>query len=189
MHVQHYILMGLGLMVVWALVIYNRLIRLRNLHKEAFSGVDVQLKRRHDLVPMLVEAVKGYMQHESDTLQEVTSLRRRAMETRALGELAPLENELADRVARLIVTAESYPGLKADVNFRQLMTQLVEVEDQLQYARRYFNGAVRELNNAVQCFPSNIVAGLCTMRPEEFFQVESCVRQAPQVRLAEPGIA
>lgn len=167
---------AVALWVVWA---FNRLVRLRNLMKEGWSGVDVQLKRRHDLVPNLVEAVRGYSQHELRTLEEVTRARG---EAGARGQLAERENQLTDGLKQLFAVAEAYPDLKANQNFLDLQNQLGEIEDQLQMARRYFNGTVRNYNIMVESFPGNLVAGAFGFRREEFFQiVTTSERTAPSV--------
>ncbi len=175
----------------WVARAFNRLVRDRNLVAEGWSGIDVQLKRRHDLVPTLVEAVRGYSRHERGILEEVTRLRAGA-EAEAEGAegaaspaaAADRENRLTDRLKQLFALAEAYPDLKADRNFRRLMTQLTEIEDQLQYARRYYNGAVRNLNIRVESFPGNLVAAALGFRTAEFFQIATATeRQAPSVEL------
>lgn len=168
-------------LLVWLVVAFNRLVRQRNLVREGWSGIDVQLKRRHDLVPALVEAVRGHAAFERGVLDEVTRLRAAAPATRALQDG---ENALAAQVRGLLAVAEAYPELRASDSFLALQRQLAEVEDQLQMARRYFNGAVRDYNIAVESFPSNLVARGFGFALHDFFQVESAVeRQVPAVRL------
>ncbi len=167
---------GAGILFVallWSALLFNSLIRLRNRAREAFSGVDVQLKRRHDLVPNLVRTVSGYAKHEQGTLEEIVRLRSQAINAGALPERGRTESSLSESLSRLFLLVENYPDLKADQNFRQLQTQLVEVEDHLQYARRYYNGAVRDYNNRVEQFPGNLLASAFNFPPIDFFQLES----------------
>lgn len=167
--------------LLWTALAFNRLVRLRNLVREAWSGIDVQLKRRHDLVPALVESVRGHARFEGAVLEQVTRLRAERPASRALQDG---ENALADQVRGLLAVAEAYPELRAGESFLALQTQLAEVEDHLQMARRYYNGTVRDHNIAVESFPSNLVARLFGFARLDFFQVESAVeRRAPEVRL------
>jgi len=169
-------LVGAG---VW---IYNRLVRQRNIVSEAWAGIDVQLQRRHELVPNLVAAVKGYLRHEAGVLEN-TALARGGVKGPAPGQAAQ-ETGLSRTLGRLFALAEDYPDLKASDGMRQLHESLVEIEDQLQYARRYYNGAVRDNNNLVQSFPSNLIAAAFGFGPAEFFEIELAVqRQAPDVDL------
>lgn len=176
----------LAAVAIWAAIVFNRLVTHRNRKREGWSGVEVQLKRRHDLVPRLVNVVSAYGHHERSTLEGVMEKRAGALAAKGAGEAADAERGLGERVGSLIAVAEAYPDLKADEVFRNLMGELVATEDQLQYARRYYNGAVRELNNAVGLFPANMVAGLFGFREGEFFEVENAVeRDAPKVSLGE----
>src|SRR6187401_1536931 len=143
----------LVLLAVWAIAIYNRLVRLRILVREAFSGITVQLRRRADLVPNLVSTVEGYAAHEKSVLTEVTAHRADATSASGVGATAAADNAFTGMLGRLMAVAEAYPDLKADDNFRQLQDELTEVEDQLQSARRYYNATVRDLNSRVQSFP------------------------------------
>lgn len=168
----------------YAVWIYNRLVALRNQLSEAWSGVDVQLKRRHDLVPNLVECVKGYRAHEENVLIAVTRERGAAQSARGIPSASAAENNLTQQLRMLFAVAEAYPDLKADKNFRQLSETLVAVENDLQFARRYYNGSVRDLNNLVQSFPSLLVARGFGFPAAEFFEVETVTeRQAPEVKL------
>jgi LemA protein len=178
-------LLGLLLVVLaYGVRVFNRLITLRNRLREAWSGVDVQLKRRHDLVPNLVECVKAYRRHEQSLLESLARNRSAAQTTRGVASTGSLENELTKNLRSLFAVAEAYPELKADQNFRQLSTNLVEIEDTLQYARRFYNGTVRDLNNLGQSFPSLMVAALFRFRAAEFFEVESAMeRRTPEVKL------
>ena len=168
---------------LWTAVAFNRLVRERNLMREGWSGIDVQLKRRRNLVPNLVETVKGYGGHERQTLTEVTALRAEAPgDVRGTQDQ---ENALTDQLKHLFAVAEAYPELKADRNYRQLQDLLAEIEDQIQMARRYYNGAVRNYNIRVEAFPSNAVARLFGFRQADFFQVETATdRAAPKVEIA-----
>jgi LemA protein len=165
-------------LVVWGVVIYNSLVRMRNMVEEAWSGIDVQLKRRTDLIPNLVSTVKGYAAHERETLEEVIRMRNQAQSARGVGETAQAQGLLGQALGRLFALAESYPDLKANANFTQLQTTLGEIEDQIQLARRYYNGAVRNLNVAVESFPSNLVAGRFGFAKAEFFELESAAERA-----------
>tara|TARA_R110002049_G_scaffold51859_2_gene146000 strand:- start:213 stop:794 length:582 start_codon:yes stop_codon:yes gene_type:complete len=172
------------LVLLYGVKIYNGLVRNRQMVKEGWSGIDVQLKRRTDLIPNMIAAVKGYMSHERDTLEEVTSLRARAQ---AVGddkpaERAQIEGMLTASLGRLLAIAENYPDLKASQNFMELQQALQTIEDQIQLARRYYNGAVRQLNIHVEQFPSNIVAGMFGFKSAEFFEVdEPADRDVPTV--------
>ena len=171
------------LLVVWPIAIYNRLIRLRNLVKEGWSGIDVQLKRRANLVPNLIETVKGYMGHERELLSKVTELRAKSMGAREVGEKARLEGELSRSLANIFAVAEGYPDLKANQGFVDLQNQLSQIEEQIQMARRYYNGTVRNLNIQVESFPSNIVAGMFKFTEAEFFEIEDeGDRAVPEVK-------
>ena len=164
---------------VW---MYNRLIRHRNLVNEAWAGIDVQLQKRSELVPNLVQTVKGYAAHESSVFEEVAHIRKTGetnVDTRAKQETA-----LSRSLGRLIALAEDYPDLKASEGFQQLHDSLIEIENHLQFARRYYNGAVRDNNNVVEAFPSNIVTGLFNFKQAEFFEIElSSQRSVPDVDL------
>ncbi len=173
------IALALLLAGVW---IYNRLVRQRNIVAEAWAGIDVQLQRRHELVPNLVATVRGYMRHEAEVLEN-TTLARGADTGPAPGQ-AEQETRLSRAVGHLFALAEDYPELKASDNLGQLHDALVEIENQLQYARRYYNGAVRDNNNLVQSFPSNLVANACGFGAAEFFEIElASQREKPDVRI------
>jgi LemA protein len=173
--------------LVYAIVLFNRLVRRRQMANEAWSGIDVQLKRRSELIPNLVNSVKGYASHERSVLEEVTRLRG---EARALPEgdvagRARAEGALSAALGRLFALAENYPDLKASNNFLELQRQLSDLENELQMARRYYNGAVRNLNVLVQSFPSNLIAGLFGFGTRDFFELgDAGERAVPQVDLA-----
>jgi LemA protein len=167
----------------WAAWTYNRLVRARALVAEAWSGIDVQLRRRRDLVPALVEVVRAYGRHERETLEAVTALRAGAPPAGA-GARATEETRLTRSLRQLLATAEAYPELRASEQFLGLQARLTEVEDHLQLARRYYNGTVRELNILVEAVPSALVAGPLGFRPAEFFEIELATERAvPEVRL------
>lgn len=160
-----------GLIVVgWGVFLFNRLVRLRNQVRTAWADVDVQLMRRHDLVPSLVSAVQAYAGHEKAVLQAVTKLRAQAISTPQPDSLGRIETALEQALARLLALKEAYPELKANQNFAQLQRDLVEVEEQLQYARRFYNGAVRDYNTAVQRVPDLLIARPSGFGEAEFFQ-------------------
>lgn len=168
----------------WVAYTFNRCIRQRNLVREAWSGVDVQLKRRHDLVPRLVDCVKGYKGYEAALLERLAHSRSQAQAVRSVAESGVAEGGLARDVQALLAVAEAYPDLKASQTFLGLSTALIEVEDQIQYARRYYNGTVRDFNTLVESFPSSLVARGFAFRAAEFFEVEaSAERNAMEVRL------
>lgn len=150
--------------------LYNDLVRDRNRVDGAWSDIDVQLQRRHDLVPRLVSAVDAYARHEAATLKAVTALREEAIRADEILRRGRIEQELGEGLMRLIAVAEDYPDLKANENFLSLQRELVETEDYLQFARRYYNGAVRELNTSIESFPGNLVAGVFGFTQREFFQ-------------------
>ena len=173
----------LALVLAWAVFAYNRLVRLRNQVRTAWADVDVQLIRRHDLVPSLVTAVKAYAGHEQAMLAMVTELRGQAMAAQAPGELGELELALQQGIGRLIALQEAHPDLKANENFAQLQRDLVNVEEQLQYARRFYNGAVRDSNDGVQRMPDLLVARTFGFHDAEFFQADDAKRTAVNVEL------
>ena len=162
----------------WLIVLYNKLVRLRNMSKEGWSGIEVQLKRRADLIPNVVEAVKGYMGHERNLLSKVTELRAKSQSAREIGDKSRLEGELSRALANVFAVAEGYPDLKANQNFLDLQSQLGKIEEEIQLARRYYNGTVRELNIKIESFPSNLVAGFFRFTPAEFFEIEDKADQA-----------
>jgi LemA protein len=184
-----YVLAAIILIVILGAVLtFNRLVRLRNMVKEGWSDIDVQLKRRATLIPGLVETVKGYMGHERNLLSEITDLRSKSFQTQKIGEKGEIENALSRSLGSLMAVAEGYPDLKANQNFLQLQKDLTEIEDQIQTARRYYNGTARNLNIAVESFPGNIVAKLFTFAQAEFFVVDDATdRQAPQVSFGSKG--
>jgi LemA protein len=176
------------LMALWGVTSYNRLIKLRNLVQEAWRQVDVELTRRHDLIPNLVETVKGYASHERGTLEGVMSARSAAMSGgQTPADLAQNENVLTQALGRLFAVAEAYPDLKANQNFLALQQELAATEDRIAAGRRYYNANVRELNTKVESVPSNIIAGLAHIGRAEYFEAEGAQREAPQVSFGGPG--
>ena len=173
----------LGAAVLAGVWLYNRLVRDRNQVRTGWSDIDVQLQRRHDLVPMLVEAVRGYAGHEAEVLRRVVEERNASRSASRLPDKAAAEAALEADLRQLIALAEAYPELKASANFAQLSAQLVEVEDHLQYARRFYNGAVRQFNDRQQQFPHLLLARPLGFAPAEFFEAETAARQAPAVQL------
>lgn len=162
------------ILLLWVVGTYNGLIRLRNHCRESWADIDTELKRRHDLIPNLVETVKGYAVHEQRLLQQITESRAKAnVHYDRVRDLCSAENELVRGVTQVFAVAENYPDLKADQNFLQLQRELINTEDRIQAARRFFNANVRDLNNRVEMFPSSIIAGMATIRKEDFFEVES----------------
>ncbi len=170
-----------AVVAAWAIAVYNGLVRKRNMVGEAWSGIDVQLKRRTDLIPNLVSTVKGYAAHEKGTLEEVVRLRNMAQNAHGVGETAQAQGLLGAALGKLIALAESYPDLKANANFAQLQATLGEIEDQIQLSRRYYNGAARDLNIAVESFPSNLIAGRFGFTKAEFFELENAAERAVPV--------
>ena len=167
-----------------AIVLFNQFVHKKNLVLEAWSGIDVQLKRRHDLIPNIVEAVKGYMQHERGLLEDIARLRTQATQSQEIKDKATAENNLTQSLKTLFAVVENYPNLKADQHFLELQKTLTVIEDDLQLARRYYNGTVREFNILVQSFPSNLLAMIFHFKNFEFFEVESAVeRQVPGIKI------
>ena len=169
--------------LAWGVLAFNRLVRLRNQARTAWADIDVQLQRRHDLVPQLVAAVQGYAGHEAASLQAVTELRAQALQLQRPGALGQVEAALEHALGRLLALQEAYPDLKANQNFAQLQRDLVDVEEQLQYARRFYNGAVRDYTDATQRVPDVLVARTTGFGPLEFFQAEADSRAAVRVEL------
>lgn len=168
---------------VWIVFAYNRLVRLRNQVKTAWADIDVQLTRRHDLVPQLVASVQGYASHEQTVLQAVTDLRSQAMSLRSPARLGEVETALEQALTRVLALREAYPDLKASENFSQLQRDLVKVEETLQYARRFYNGAVRDYNDTVQRVPDMLIARPFRFEAAEFYQARDEDRPAVQVQL------
>ncbi len=177
------ILAVIAILVIWLMTTYNALVRLRNMKEEGWSGIDVQLKRRSDLVPNLVETVKGYALHEKDTLQNVTNARAAVVSAGDdTGERLKAENALTGTLRTLFAVAESYPDLKANANFLELQQQLGVIENDIQMARRYYNGTVRNLNTAIQQFPAVLIARQFGFTEAPFFEADDDDKQNPKIK-------
>ncbi len=171
--------------VLWAVSLYNRLVKLRNNREQAFADVDVQLKLRHDLIPQLVEAVRGYMGHERGVLTEITEARAAAMKATTINEKITTETRLSTALEGLKVSVEAYPDLKASQNFMDLQNEISDVENKIAAARRFFNSATKELNVATEIFPSNIVATLFSFKREPMFELgekRATIEEPPQIK-------
>jgi len=178
------LLIGLAVIALaWIVWTFNRLIRFRNRARAGWGDIDVQLQRRHDLIPQLAEAVRGYARHEQATLTTVTELRQLSEQSTRLADKAAIEDRLTELAGRLVALAEAYPDLKASRNFLALQDELAETENLLQYARRFYNGAVREYNTLIESFPALIVARLSGFATREFFSADAGASEAVRVRL------
>jgi len=177
---------GLALLLVGLIVLYNALIGRRQMANNGWADIDVQLKRRADLIPRLVETVRGYAAHEKSLFEEVTARRTAALaEGDDPARRGAAESALSRPVGRLMAIAENYPDLKASQNFLDLQNELSDTENKIEMARRFYNGAARELNIAVESFPSNIVAGLFGVRKRAFFEIDAASAEAPSITLAK----
>lgn len=159
------------IVVLFVISLYNRLVRLRNNREQAFADVDVQLKQRHDLIPQLVDSVKGYMGHERGVLTQITEARTNAMKATGINEKIDAENKLSAALEGLRISVEAYPDLKASQNFMELQNEIADVENKIAAARRFFNSATKELNVAIEVFPSNILAGMFNFKREPLFEL------------------
>src|SRR5437016_11224518 len=173
-------------LVLWIIMIYNQLVAMRQRVGQAFADVDVQLKQRHDLIPNLVETVKGYAAHERGTFEEVVKARNAAMTAQGPAQQAQAENQLSGALRQLFALSEAYPDLKANQNFQQLQAELSDIENKIAAARRFFNNAAQEYNTGIQQFPAVLVAGALGFAPKDFFDVgveeRKVLEQAPQVK-------
>lgn len=182
-----YIILGiLVILVIWGVMIYNNLVSLKHNRENAFADIDVQLKQRHDLIPQLLGAVKGYMEHERGTLESVTNARQRAINATGINEKIAAEKDLSSALAGLNIQVEAYPDLKASTNFMQLQTEISDIENKLAAVRRYFNSATKELNIAIQKFPNNIFAGMFGFTTQPMFDLGAAGREqldvAPEIK-------
>ena len=179
-----YVLLALAVIVaLWAIAVYNGLVKLRENVKNGWSQIDVQLKRRHDLIPNLVETAKGYMSHEKDTLEKVIKARQQAISADSLQNKAQAENFLTNTLRSLFAVSERYPDLKADRQMLQLHEELVSTENKISFARQYYNDEVNRLNTAVQTFPDSVVANAFAFKKADFFEIEDASeKKAPQVK-------
>lgn len=176
------LLIIVGVIVIWVIAVYNGLITSRNRTDEAWSDIDVQLKRRYDLIPNVMETIKGYATHEAGTFQKVTEARNAAMNARTVDEHAKAENMLSQTLRSLFAVAEAYPELKANQNFLHLQQELSDTEDKIQAARRFYNGNVRDFNIKLQVFPTNMIGGMLGFSKREFFEIEESQKAVPQVK-------
>ena len=180
------ILVVVVLLAIWVVSLYNNLVKLKNNRENAFANIDVQLKQRHDLVPQLVATVKGYATHEREVLERVTEARSEAMGAKTINEKVTAENALTSALAGLKVSLEAYPDLKANQNFLQLQGEISDLENKLAAVRRFFNSTTRELNNAVETFPSNIIAKMFGYGKQPMFEVPQEQRaeydKAPEIK-------
>lgn len=170
------------ILIMYVIGIYNNLITLRNKVKDQWSQIDVLLKRRTDLIPNLVETVKGYAKHESETLESVIAARNKVVGAKSTEEEIKADGELSRALGRLMAVAEAYPDLKANTNFMSLQDNLKETEDKIQYARQFYNDSVLNYKNKLEVFPSNIVANMFNFKPEAFFEIEEQDKEAPKVK-------
>lgn len=175
-----YIVLGiLVLIVLWTIFVFNALITFRNRAKEAWSDIDVQLKRRYNLIPNLVETVKGYAGHEKEVFQKVTEARTKAMGAQTMEEHSQSENMLSATLKSLFAVSENYPDLKAGTNFLELQRELRDTEDKVQASRRFYNGNVRDMNTKIEIFPSRIIAAIFAFKKMDFFEIEEAAVKEP----------
>jgi LemA protein len=176
------LLVLVGVVILYVVAVYNGLVRLRNRVSEAWSDIDVQLKRRYDLIPNLINTVKGYAAHESGVFQKVTEARAQAMQAGSTQAKAQAENMLSETLKSLFAVAEAYPDLKANQNFLELQRELSDTENKIQASRRFYNGNVLELNNKIDMFPSNLIAGAFNFGKKEFFEVAEAEKEPVKVQ-------
>jgi LemA protein len=176
------LLIVLVVLVIGLIAMYNGLVRLKVRVDEAWSDIDVQLKRRHDLIPNLVNIVKGYAAHEKEVFENVTEARSRAMGAGTAADKAEAENMLSNTLKSLFAVAEAYPDLKANQNFLELQRELTDTEDKIQASRRFYNGNVRDFNTKIQVFPTNIIAGALGFTKRDFFEAEEGEKELPEVK-------
>jgi LemA protein len=173
------LIVAIGGYLVWA---YNALVKNKNLVEEGWSGIDVQLRRRADLIPNLIETVKGYASHEDKLFRDIAELRAKSISGGTVGEQSAVGQAMSAALGRLFAVAEAYPELKADANFRDLQDKLAGIEDEIQMSRRYYNGAVRNLNTMIESFPTNIIANQFQFQKAEFFEIgDAAAREVPKV--------
>lgn len=187
MNISYIILIALAIVIIWLIATYNGLVKSKNQVDEAYSDIDVQLKRRYDLIPNLVETVRGYMTHEQGTLTKVTEARTAAMAVHdnkdaTLAQREQAENMLSNTLKSLFAVSENYPDLKASQNFMQLQDELSDTENKIQASRRFYNGNVRDFNTKIQVFPTNMIAGMLKFNKYDFFQAAEGEKQNVQVK-------
>lgn len=176
------ILAAIVLIALWLIAVFNGLIRQKNRVNEAFADIDVQLKRRHDLIPNLIETVKGYATHERELFEKVTAARAAAVNAKGTAEKGQAENMLTESLKSIFAVAENYPELKASQNFLKLQDELSDTENKIQAARRFYNGNVRDFNTKIEVFPTNLIAGMMSFKAFEFFQAETAERENVSVK-------
>ena len=181
MNISKIVLIVVAVIVLWFIVTYNRLVVLKNRAKEAWSDIDVQLKRRYNLIPNLVQTVKGYAIHEREFFENVTKARTLAMQAQSIKEKGEAENALSSTLKSLFAVAEGYPDLKASTNFLELQRELRDAEDKIQAARRFYNTNVRDLSIQIESFPVNLISGLLGFKKMEFFEAEAGEKELPKV--------
>ena len=174
------------LLLLIVVAMFNKLVRLRNRTENSWAQIDVQLRKRHDLIPNLVEAVKGYAAHERQTFEEVTRARTAAQQAQGVEQAAQAENALTAAIGRLFAVAEQYPQLRATENFQQLQASLSDVEQNIAISRQVYNDTVLSYDNALETVPTNIIAGIFNFRPRVYFETEDATREAPRVQFTEP---
>lgn len=178
-----WILLGLlAVGVIWFIAVFNSIISLRNRTQEAWSDIDVQLKRRHDLIPNLIETVKGYAKHEKELFEKVTQARSDAIQAKGPAEISRAENMLTDALKSVFAVAENYPQLRATENFQKLQDELTDTENKIEAARRFYNGNVRDFNTKIQVFPNSLVAGMTGSKPFDLFQMAEAEKATPEVK-------
>jgi len=174
-----FIILFIAAIVLWVIFVYNRLVTLKNRLKEACADIEVQLKRRYNLIPNLVETVKGYAGHESSVFEKVTEARTRAMGAKTLKEKGEAENALSGTLKTLFAVSENYPQLRASENFQKFQDELTDTEDKIQAARRFYNANTRDFNTQIETFPSNFVASIFNFKSAEFFEIEEAAQKEP----------
>jgi len=182
MEILWIILIVVAVIIIWLIATYNGLITHRNRADEAWSDIDVQLKRRYNLIPNLVETVKAYAKHEASVFEKVTQARSQAMQAKTMGEHAQAENMLSNTLKSLFAVSENYPDLKASGNFLQLQDELTDAEDKIQAARRFYNNNTRIFNTKLQKFPTNMIGGMLGFKTKEFFEAAGEEKEVPKVQ-------
>jgi LemA protein len=178
-----YIIMGAAVVLfLYTISVYNKLVKNKNMAEEAWSGIDVQLKKRYDLIPALVNTIKGYASHEKETLENVIKWRNMGVAANTVKDQEKAEVGLSAVLGRLIALSENYPDLKANANFQDLQKQLSEIENAIQLSRRYYNGVVRDLNIMIESFPSNLVASTFAFSKRDYFELDNAQREAPEIK-------
>ncbi len=184
MTTTYIILAVLAVIILWVVASYNGFVKMVNRAKEAWADIDVQLKRRYDLIPNLVNTVKGYMTHEQETFEKITEARSNAMNAQGVEEQAQSENMLSGALKSLFAVAESYPDLKANQNFIELQKELSDTENKIQSARRFYNGNVRDLNTKIESFPANVIAKIFKFVQREFFELEDGSEERENIKVS-----